>query len=208
MIKSPSSSENKILLFTEKKNEKVKMNDKNKLYDKKNITSKNKYKKEEEKDASNKNNNKKTLSKFKENQIKTVTLNEITKNYWEKIRQTFSGNNKFINNKNNVFDKININLDNIDISTEVCGVKLENPFMLSSSVVGSRYEMIKRAFKQGWAGVSFKTICMMDIHESSPRFSVLKDWDESFLGFKNIEEKKGSKEEKNKKGKKGKKIRS
>ncbi len=79
-------------------------------------------------------------------------------------------------------------LANIDISTEICGVKLENPFLLSSSIVGSRYEMCKRAFEQGWAGVAVKTICMMTIHESSPRLSALKDWDGSFLGFKNIEQ--------------------
>ena len=91
--------------------------------------------------------------------------------------------------KNLIKEENNLNdLDNIDISTEICGVKLENPFLLSSSVVGSSYEMCKRAFKQGWAGVAYKTICMMDIHESSPRFSSLKDFDESFLGFKNIEQ--------------------
>lgn len=76
----------------------------------------------------------------------------------------------------------------IDLSTEICGVKLENPFILSSSIVGSRYDMIKRAFEIGWAGVSVKTICMMPIQESSPRFSTLKDKDGTFLGFKNIEQ--------------------
>ena len=84
-------------------------------------------------------------------------------------------------------DKIN-ELENIDISTEICGIKLENPFILSSSVVGSRYEMCKRALDYGWAGICTKTICVMPIHESSPRFSALKDWDESFIGFKNIEQ--------------------
>ena len=78
--------------------------------------------------------------------------------------------------------------ENIDLSTEICGVKLENPFLLSSSIIGSRYDMCKRAFELGWAGVATKTICMMDMHESSPRFSALKDWDGSFLGFKNIEQ--------------------
>ena len=58
---------------------------------------------------------------IKANQQKR-NLNEITKNYWEKIRQTFSGNNKFINNKNNVFDKININLDNND-NNKSTGIK-------------------------------------------------------------------------------------
>jgi len=80
------------------------------------------------------------------------------------------------------------NVEEIDISTEICGIKLENPFMLSSSIVGSRYEMCKRALEQGWAGVVTKTICMMPIHESSPRFSAVKEWNGTFLGFKNIEQ--------------------
>ena len=80
------------------------------------------------------------------------------------------------------------NIDDIDLSTEICGVKLENPFILSSSIVGSRYEMCKRAFEMGWAGVSIKIVCLMKMHESSPRLSALKDWDNTFLGFKNIEQ--------------------
>lgn len=92
-----------------------------------------------------------------------------------------------LNNLINNTDKVN-DFEDIDISTEICGVKLENPFILSSSIVGSTYEMCRNAFLQGWAGVCVKTISMMNIQESSPRFSVLKDWDESFLGFKNIEQ--------------------
>ena len=76
----------------------------------------------------------------------------------------------------------------VDISSNICGIKLENPFLLSSSIVGSNYEMCKRALESGWAGISVKTISMMQMDESSPRFSTLKDWDESFLGFKNIEQ--------------------
>lgn len=79
-------------------------------------------------------------------------------------------------------------IDEIDISSEICGVKLENPFILSSSIISSRYEMCKRALELGWAGICTKTICMMPIHESSPRFSALKNNDNSFLGFKNIEQ--------------------
>ena len=67
-------------------------------------------------------------------------------------------------------------------------MKLENPFMLASSIVGNRYEMCKRALESGWAGVVTKTICIMPIDESSPRFSALKDWDGTFMGFKNIEQ--------------------
>lgn len=76
----------------------------------------------------------------------------------------------------------------VDLSCDICGVKLENPFLLSSSVVASNYEMCARAFEMGWAGAAFKTISLMDIHEASPRFSALKGSDGSFAGFKNIEQ--------------------
>lgn len=78
--------------------------------------------------------------------------------------------------------------DNIDLSCDICGVKLENPFLLSSSVVASSYEMCEKAFKMGWAGVSYKTISMMDMHEASPRFSANKTINGDWYGFKNIEQ--------------------
>ncbi|MBP5161904.1 MAG: NAD-dependent dihydropyrimidine dehydrogenase subunit PreA [Spirochaetales bacterium] len=79
-------------------------------------------------------------------------------------------------------------LDDVDISTDICGVKLENPFLLSSSVVASTYDMCARAFDAGWAGVAFKTICNFPQHESSPRFSAIYSHANSFCGFKNIEQ--------------------
>ena len=94
---------------------------------------------------------------------------------------------KIIKHLINNVDRID-NIDRVDLSTKLCGIKLENPFILSSSIVGSNYEMIRRAYKLGWAGVTTKTICMMPILESSPRLSALKDWDNSFIGFKNIEQ--------------------
>ncbi|MBR2282448.1 MAG: NAD-dependent dihydropyrimidine dehydrogenase subunit PreA [Spirochaetales bacterium] len=78
--------------------------------------------------------------------------------------------------------------EDIDLSCDICGVRLENPFLLSSSVVCSNYEMCARAFEMGWAGVSFKTICLLDIHEASPRFSVTKSSSGQWSGFKNIEQ--------------------
>ena len=76
----------------------------------------------------------------------------------------------------------------VDLSMDLCGVKLENPFLLSSSVVASTYDMCARAFEAGWAGASFKTVCLMEQHEASPRFSALKGRDGCFYGFKNIEQ--------------------
>lgn len=78
-------------------------------------------------------------------------------------------------------DYKNYDLEDVDISSEICGVKIENPFLLSSSVVGSGYDMCRRALEQGWAGVAVKTISLMDMHESSPRFSASKDWDNTFM---------------------------
>ncbi|MDO4203312.1 MAG: NAD-dependent dihydropyrimidine dehydrogenase subunit PreA [Selenomonadaceae bacterium] len=76
----------------------------------------------------------------------------------------------------------------IDLSIDFCGVKCENPFFLSSSVVGSNYEMIAKAFRAGWAGVAYKTISFLDIQEASPRFAALTKEDNPFIGFKNIEQ--------------------
>ena len=74
------------------------------------------------------------------------------------------------------------------LRTELCGIPLENPFLLSSSVVASTYDMCARAFEAGWAGACFKTICSFEIHEASPRFSAITGDNGTILGFKNVEQ--------------------
>ena len=74
------------------------------------------------------------------------------------------------------------------LKTDLCGIPLDNPFLLSSSVVASTYDMCARAFEAGWAGAAFKTICSLDIHEASPRFSAIKGISGEIIGFKNIEQ--------------------
>ena len=74
------------------------------------------------------------------------------------------------------------------LRTDLCGVPLENPFLLSSSVVASTYDMCARAFEAGWGGACFKTVCSLDIHEASPRFSAIDGADGSIIGFKNTEQ--------------------
>jgi len=90
----------------------------------------------------------------------------------------------------NVRSKAEIGLpeDEDRLRCDICGVALENPFLLSSSVVASTYDMCARAFEAGWAGACFKTICSFDIHEASPRFSAIKGDNGSIIGFKNIEQ--------------------
>ncbi len=76
----------------------------------------------------------------------------------------------------------------VDLSLDFCGVHCENPFFLSSSVVGSNYEMVAKAFDMGWAGVAFKTIGLFVPEETSPRFAALEKENTPFVGFKNIEQ--------------------
>ncbi|MBQ3963773.1 MAG: NAD-dependent dihydropyrimidine dehydrogenase subunit PreA [Erysipelotrichaceae bacterium] len=79
-------------------------------------------------------------------------------------------------------------IDRDILKCDFCGIPLENPFLLSSSVVASTYDMCARAFEAGWAGAAFKTICLMDIVEASPRFSAIKGDNNRIIGFKNIEQ--------------------
>ena len=74
------------------------------------------------------------------------------------------------------------------LETVLCGVPCENPFFLSSSVVGSNYEMTARAFEMGWAGAAFKTIGLFVPEEVSPRFANLERGGQGFIGFKKIEQ--------------------
>ena len=76
----------------------------------------------------------------------------------------------------------------VDLSIDFCGVPCENPFFLSSSVVGSNYEMVAKAFSMGWAGVAFKTIGTFVPDEVSPRFDTLNKEALPFVGLKNIEQ--------------------
>ena len=74
------------------------------------------------------------------------------------------------------------------LAINFCGIPCENPFFLASSAICTNYEMVARAFDAGWAGVFYKTICMEDIHEVSPRFDAVKNNSTSFAGFRNMEQ--------------------
>ena len=74
------------------------------------------------------------------------------------------------------------------LKSNICGIEIENPFLLSSSVVGSSYDMCARAFEAGWAGVCYKTICAFPIKETSPRFAAIVDSANTISGFKNVEQ--------------------
>lgn len=75
------------------------------------------------------------------------------------------------------------------LAIDFCGIKCENPFFLASSAVCTNYEMVARAFDMGWGGVFYKTICLQEINEVSPRFdAVSENANGSFYGFRNMEQ--------------------
>ena len=74
------------------------------------------------------------------------------------------------------------------LETDFCGIHCENPFFLASSAVCTNYEMVSSALEAGWGGVFYKTICMQDIKEVSPRFDAVKRPDGTFAGFRNMEQ--------------------
>ena len=73
---------------------------------------------------------------------------------------------------------------------DFCGIKCENPFFLASSAVCTNYEMVAHAFDAGWAGVFYKTICLQEIKEVSPRFDAMHNNAKhgDFYGFRNMEQ--------------------
>ena len=75
------------------------------------------------------------------------------------------------------------------LAIDFCGIPCENPFFLASSAICTNYEMVARAFEAGWAGVFYKTICMEDIREVSPRFDAANELGRSdFFAFRNMEQ--------------------
>lgn len=76
----------------------------------------------------------------------------------------------------------------VSTAVDFLGVRCENPFFLSSSIVGSNEEMIAKAFDMGWAGVALKTVGTFVPEETSPRFDVTEKTGGNPYGFKNIEQ--------------------
>ena len=75
------------------------------------------------------------------------------------------------------------------LAIDFCGIRCENPFFLASSAVCTNYEMVARAFDAGWAGVFYKTICMQEIREVSPRFDACQqEGTADFYAFRNMEQ--------------------
>ena len=79
-------------------------------------------------------------------------------------------------------------VEELSLGIRFCGLYCENPFFLASSAVCTNYEMVAAALGAGWAGVYYKTICLQEIREVSPRFDAVHDDKHSFAGFRNMEQ--------------------
>ncbi|XP_028139535.1 dihydropyrimidine dehydrogenase [NADP(+)]-like isoform X2 [Diabrotica virgifera virgifera] len=62
-------------------------------------------------------------------------------------------------------------IDEVDISIDICGVKFENPFGLASAPPVTSAPMVRRAFEQGWGFIVTKTFCLdkNEVTNVSPR---------------------------------------
>jgi dihydropyrimidine dehydrogenase (NAD+) subunit PreA len=58
--------------------------------------------------------------------------------------------------------------DESRLRTELCGIPLENPFLLSSSVVASTYDMCARAFEAGWPASASKPSAVLKFTRPLP----------------------------------------
>jgi len=74
------------------------------------------------------------------------------------------------------------------LAIDFCGIRCENPFFLASSAICTNYEMVSSALEAGWAGVYYKTICLQEIKEVSPRFDAIHDSRRGISGFRNMEQ--------------------
>ena len=73
-----------------------------------------------------------------------------------------------------------------DLSVELSGLKLMNPFMLTSAPPTATGEMIQRAFEAGWAGAVTKSIALEPAIDAQPRLARLAMGNKT-IGLENIE---------------------
>ena len=77
-----------------------------------------------------------------------------------------------------------------DLGVDFCGVRFENPVLLSSSPVSNTGEMVGRAFDAGFGGVVFKTIGKGDteIIHPAPRMAGYDYEARKLIGLQNVEQ--------------------
>ena len=77
----------------------------------------------------------------------------------------------------------------VDLSTEFCGIRFPNPFVLAAAPPTDSGEMIARGFEAGWGGAVVKTLGLEHVAVDlvSPMMAGLKYEDKNLVGLENID---------------------
>lgn len=76
-----------------------------------------------------------------------------------------------------------------DLSITVNGIYFPNPFVIGSGPPGTNYQVMKKAFDEGWGGVICKTLSLdsKKVVNVSPRYAKLRDTGNKVFGWQNFE---------------------
>lgn len=79
--------------------------------------------------------------------------------------------------------------EEVDLSVNFCGVHFENPFLLAAAPPSDDLEMVRRAFKAGWAGAVLKTTSIESNHVplKYPMMTGISYNDGKVMGLGNID---------------------
>jgi dihydroorotate dehydrogenase len=79
-------------------------------------------------------------------------------------------------------------IKNVDLSTEICGLRFRNPFLLASGPPTGSKRNIMEAFRSGWAGAVIKTFTLdpKGCTNVTPFIAALRE-NERTIGISNIE---------------------
>ncbi|KAJ9522122.1 hypothetical protein QJQ45_005155 [Haematococcus lacustris] len=71
-----------------------------------------------------------------------------------------------------------------DLSVEVNGLRMPNPFVIGSGPPGTNYQVMKKAFEEGWGGVICKTLSLdsKKVVNVTPRYAKLRDSNNKVFG--------------------------
>lgn len=74
----------------------------------------------------------------------------------------------------------------MDYGVSFCGIRFDNPFVLSSGPPTASAELIRRGFEAGWAGAVIKTLIREPVNYLQNRFAVMRQG-RHIVGFENLE---------------------
>jgi len=75
------------------------------------------------------------------------------------------------------------------LAVDVNGLHLPNPFVIGSGPPGTNYQVMKKAFDEGWGGVICKTLSLdsSKVVNVTPRYAKLRDSNNQVFGWENFE---------------------